>query len=368
MAAPSILQVVSGFKPSVDGVGDFARLLSESLWRDHGIHTHFLICKKPAQPLDFAEIAPSSASYSDERTPESYLEALRDLRKAGTFHAALLHYSPYGYTPKGTPGAFARSMVEFSKEMALHVFFHETWAEGPPWRRSFWTKREQMAAARLLMNNCRSSFTSTDLYRNRLLGVSSASADLTRVPIFSNMGEPAHVASIAERERRLVVFGQLATRLHVYRWREVLEDLCRKLKIVSIADVGSGTDADIPDKLAGIEVTRYGRLPEPEVSNLLNTSLAGAVEYSPEFWAKSGVIAAYAAHGIVPVYFSETGKFAPKLDTPFIDVRDLLAQSPGDEPIPDSILQDVAHRTHTLYRERYSIARAADLVAAKIIR
>ncbi len=37
MAPRSILQIVSGFKPSVDGMGDFARRLGAVLWSQHSI-------------------------------------------------------------------------------------------------------------------------------------------------------------------------------------------------------------------------------------------------------------------------------------------------------------------------------------------
>ena len=352
----------------MDGVGDFARILGEALWRQHGIRTHFLVYRKPNQPIDPQQIAPCSISYCEEPIAEACSEALNTVLKHNAFHSALLQFVPYGYSPQGTPSSFVQSMVELSRKLDLHVFFHETWAEGPPWKRAFWTKREQMAGVRLLMESCESSFTSTELYRKRLQSVAPASSESARVRIFSNMGEPVDVTPLSERERRLVIFGQLPTRLRIYRRRAVLDELCHKLKITSVADVGSGTDAAIPNEIAGIGVVRFGRLAEQEVSHLLSTSLAGGIEYSSDYWAKSGVIAAYAAHGILPIFFSEWGDLVSEREVPFIDVRDLLAQSQDGNPIPDSILSDIANRSHQLYREHQSVARAAEVIAAQVMR
>lgn len=368
MTSPSILQIVSGFKPNMDGVGDFARILGGVLWQDHGLRSHFLVYRKPKQLIDPQEIAPCSISYSPEPTPEACAEALEAALKGNTFQCALLHYVPYGYSSQGVPGSFAQMMARFSEKLDIHIFFHETWAEGPPWKRAFWTKRDQVKSLKLLMQTCKSSFTSTELYRNRLQSTSPASPKPTRVRIFSNMGEPVTVTPVIERERRLVIFGQLVTRLRIYRKQAVLDELCRKLQITSVADVGAGMDSAIPHAIAGMEVQRLGRLDEQEVSHLLSSSLAGAVEYSPEYWAKSGVIAAYAAHGIVPVFFSERGKLSIEREVPFIDVRDLLAQSKDGAPIPDSVLKGVADRSHQLYLERQSVARCAESVAMQVMR
>lgn len=352
----------------MDGTGDFARILGAALWERHGIRSHFLVYRQPKQALDVAEIAPCTISYCAESSPAACADALESVVREQSFQTALLHYGPYSYSFRGTPGEFARMMAEASRKLNLHVFVHETWAEGPPWKRAFWTRREQQQSLGLLVRSSRSSFTSTPQYIDRLKQVSPGSEAATRVRIFSNMGEIEDPPAVAERERRLVIFGQLVTRLRIYRRRERLEELCRGLRVTSIADVGSGTDASIPEEIAGVKVARLGRLEEAEVSKLLATSLAGAVEYPPEYWAKSGVIAAYAAHGIVPIFFSETGKFASEKEVPFMDVRDLLTKADAAGAIPDGVLQAVADRAHQLYVEHQSVARCADLVAAQVLR
>ncbi len=47
-----------------------------------------------------------------------------------------------------------------------------------------------------------------------------------------------------------------------------------------------------------------GELPIEQVSQILRQSIAGIFDYAAHLWSKSGIFAAYCAHGLVPVCMS----------------------------------------------------------------
>jgi hypothetical protein len=61
----------------------------------------------------------------------------------------------------------------------------------------------------------------------------------------------------------------------------------------------------VPHTLAGAPVISKGVLPQGAVSELLQCTRFGFVAYPLDFIGKSGVFAAYAAHGVVPIVLSD---------------------------------------------------------------
>ena len=74
--------------------------------------------------------------------------------------------------------------------------------------------------------------------------------------------------------------------------------------IQRILDIGPRS-FPIPDALAGAPVVPKGAVPPRAVSELLQHSRFGIVAYPYDVLGKSGVFAAYAAHGIVPIVFPD---------------------------------------------------------------
>ncbi len=63
-----------------------------------------------------------------------------------------------------------------------------------------------------------------------------------------------------------------------------------------------GRSAEIPaDVFGGASVARTGWLAAQEVSAILRTARWGLVAYNPAFLGKSGLLAAFMAHGVVPL-------------------------------------------------------------------
>jgi hypothetical protein len=118
-------------------------------------------------------------------------------------------------------------------------------------------------------------------------------------PVFSNVGEPADIPSWDDRHAGLVVFGSAATRtraLLALRGRDVA---LRRLGITHLVEAGEGR-AEIDDR--GSFATRHlGRLSTPELGKVLLSARFGLLHYPGRHLGKSGVFAAYAAHGCVAV-------------------------------------------------------------------
>ena len=370
MPAQSILQIVSGFKPSVDGMGDFARRLGDALHRHTGIRSHFLVYRTPKTAFDpdeiRAEIQPNTLSYPGEATPAAAAEAIAELRRTRDFGCALLHYGPYGYSSIGEPAAFVALIEELARSLPVLVFFHETFASGVPWKRAFWTSRQQRSSMIRLLELAQVSFTSNAKYMRRLEAVSHSVRPLVKIPIFSNIGEPANLQPLADRSRQLVIFGQLVTRIRLYReQRQALEAICRKLRIESIVDVGSGQSPHIPATLAEIPVQSRGWMDENTLSLLMADSVAGIIGYWPDVWEKSGVLAAYQAHALVPILVELEPRHIPAPSyLPYILPDEVLRLSDKENSVPDAVLQKIADASHAHYMQYQSVNRCAEVIAA----
>lgn len=366
MSDTTILQIVSGFKPSTDGLGDFARLLGGALARNHGIRTHFLVYRRPQQPIDPAEIAPNTISYSAEASLPEFRAELQAVLKRTSFSSALLHYGSYAYSSTGNPYSFCQAMEELAGQLDLHLFFHELYAEGPPWKRAFWTYREQIRSIALLQGVRKLGFTSNCRFATELEPFSGGGSKIIRIPIFSNVGEPAEIHSLAQRKRQLVIFGQFPTRRRLYKRKQILETICRSIGAGKIIDVGAGSGPEIPDHIHGRPVERAGWKSDSQLSELLSESSAGVIGYWPDVWAKSGVIAAYAAHAVLPILVPLEPRPVVDEPRPYIDVSELGPLRQSDGRIPDAVLQEIVDRTHGCYKAHQSVERCAETIASAI--
>jgi len=365
MEPKSILHIVSGFKPSVDGMGDFSRLLGAALWKQYSIQSHFLVYRRPGSPSNPEEILPNTLSFLPEPDPQALRSHIADLQSRHKFDCVLLHFGPYAYSSDGKPTAFTRVIEEFAPSNRLLVFFHEIYASGKPWRRAFWTRSEQRRCVDALLQVADVAITSNHLYWLRLQALNSASREIFEIPIFSNTGEPENLRPLHQRTRQLVVFGQLVTRLRLYRnYGSALEELCRKLRIEKIADVGSGQSPHIPETIAGIPVIRAGFMEERQLSDLLADSIAGIIAYHPDIWQKSGVIAAYQAHALVPIMAEQHKRSISELDfLPYISLEKIVQLASSKDTIPDARIQAIADAAHDAYTHNQSIDHCARVIA-----
>lgn len=277
-----LIQIVPRLPPPVEGVGSYAEALAEALRERFGIATRFVV------------------GFPAERTPESLFATL-EAAEAEENVPVLLHYASYGYQTRGCPAWLVRGLERWRQReprRRLVTMFHEVWATGPPWRSSFWLAPVQRRLAASLARLSGGAATSLALYGRMVRPWTSR--DVRVLPVFSTVGEPAAVPSIAGRSPRLVVFGGAGVRSRA--WGRELPDLaaaCAALEIKEILDVGPPTST--PARVGAVPVRRLGVLSATEVSALLLASRAGFLAYPPDFLPKSTIFAAYCAHGLLPV-------------------------------------------------------------------
>lgn len=264
----TVFQIVPRLPPPFEGVGTYASALAGALER-RGIATRFVT--------------------GEAQTPEALLEGLRGA------DTALLHYANYGFQSRGCPLWLVEGLDRWrTPGRRLVTFFHEVWATGPPWRSSFWLFPVQRRLATRVARLSAAVATSLERYGEMLHGEAEV------MPVFSTVGEPAVVPPLAERARRIVVFGGAGARRRT--WGRFLPDLAaavRSLEVEEIWDVGP--PVAVPATAGGAPVRALGVLAPSEVSHLLLGSAAGFLAYPPDFLPKSTIFAAYCAHGMAPV-------------------------------------------------------------------
>jgi hypothetical protein len=108
----------------------------------------------------------------------------------------------------------------------------------------------------------------------------------------------SHFHNIESKEKSLIVLGSKETRFKVYKkFQKELNIICQNFAINSIIDIGPKFDK-LPE--LHVPIIELGILEPNQISNLLSKNLFGIIAgHSSDFFAKSGIFAAYAAHGII---------------------------------------------------------------------
>jgi hypothetical protein len=292
-----IVQIVSSLAAGAGGVADCAWLLADTLG-SRGIESRFVVTDGGE------EIGNFSIEGLRERTGEAVAQTLVVIG-AGT---TLLHFVGYAYERRGLCGWLIDGLARWKAgddRRRLLVMFHELWAFGPPWRSSFWTHPLQRRIAFRLAVLADGWVTSTELYARRLHRLGAGGKPSLVLPVPSNVGEPENLARLTERPTIAVVFGQRPLRRQVYQsWRKFMP-LLIGAGIERIADIGDPLEEGAM-ALCSLPVQRHGFLPADAASEVLRTTRLGLLVYPIDFAAKSGVLAAYAAHGVLPVLSSPT--------------------------------------------------------------
>lgn len=218
--------------------------------------------------------------------------------------SVLLQMSGYGFGKRGAPLWLLRELDMRGQMMTrLGVFFHELYAFGPPLRKTFWLSPSQRYVVRRLAEMSGFWITNREghaVWLRRYAGNKPHAV----LPVFSNVGEPQSL--LATRKSRLVMFG--STGLRTVTYRTAGKDLFQwaKRQSVEINDIGSPvTDKKVMDSLTSNGVIQHGRLEANNISDLMRNSLFGIFAFPVDYIAKSGVFAAYCAHGLCSVILSK---------------------------------------------------------------
>jgi hypothetical protein len=179
------------------------------------------------------------------------------------------------------------------------IFFHELFAKEPPWRSAFWLGPMQRRIAADLVGLC-DFWLTNHTQAAQWLERHALAVPHGVLPVYSNVGEPDDISG--GRLRKIVVFGGPSSRVTAYRhlgesfWRWARE------AGFEVHDIGPpiADEAFVNARgAAGLKV--HGPLPAEEVSRHLREAAYGLVRYPTHVAAKSGVFAAYCAHGVCPV-------------------------------------------------------------------
>jgi len=216
----------------------------------------------------------------------------------------LLHYSGYGYAKRGAPLWLLNKLQTDRPHIKnLGIFFHELYAYGPPWRSSFWLSPAQRHISRRLAEMSDFWITNREasaLWLRRFAGDKPQAV----LPVFSNVGEMPFYSP--GRSPNIIVFGGAVLRQATYRATGESLFSWAHAQGITIHDIGPPIDDPATSaSLRRTGVVLHGRLEPAEVSKQLSDALFGILAYPADSVAKSGVFAAYCAHGVCPILLSK---------------------------------------------------------------
>jgi hypothetical protein len=265
---------------------------------------------------------------SSETGPEPHCltdAVVRALPGTGARTGVLVHFSGYGYAKRGLCFWLNRELREIRTRIGttipMGIVYHELFAFGAPWRSSFWTSVPQRSIARAIGRFADFAWTNTTRHGAWLKASLPRNLPLVVQPVFSNIGEPDRITDPHERNAALAVFGSEVTRGRALSHLGGRNRFLASLGVREIVEIGPGKGQAVT--LPGIATRFLGPLRASEVSEVLKSCRWGLLHYPPREAAKSGVLAAYAAHGCV-VVFASMGAPADGLEvgSNFIALRD----------------------------------------------
>lgn len=271
--------------------------------RAHGVESRFVVPDSNG--------GDSVAGFTVHRLAERKARALASALTIGGTRTVLVHFSGYGYDRRGLCWWLAEGLRLWRQEQdgrRLVTVFHELYANGPPWRTSFWTSWPQRTIARRLFGISDAAFTTSSISAAKL---TDWRPDLlVRVtPVFSNVGECDVPAPLNDRGPFAVVFGKGERRYRVYAALadapSAVGEGLRRIGVARVLDIGPPIAT--PDAVAGLPIERLGALGTSAVSARLAHVRVGFVDYPFHVLTKSGILAAYFAHGVLAVNTSRVG-------------------------------------------------------------
>lgn len=301
----SILQLIPGAPPQLNGVSDFAFAVARALRDNWAIESTFLVCSpswEGPDTVDGFRLVPLRS----RRGPD-LCEAIQRISEARmTPLPVLLQLSSYGYGANGSPFWLLKGLGQWKSAdpnaRRLLTYFHELYATSMPWKRGFWVSPFQRYCTRQIAALSDFSLTSMHRYAETLAAWNPAKAGAcAHLAIPSGVGELGCSVPFRDRRPQIVVFGSVGLRSRAYGGsRNVFSRICNILGIQEVVDIGEGEPGGL-GSLPMIQVRKLGVLDAGDVGRILAESQYGYIDYFPGYLAKSSVFAAYCANGVVPV-------------------------------------------------------------------
>ena len=283
------LVITPALPPTVNGVQDFANILASALSME--------------TTVEFCVVSLSSSS---EKTI---------LNVVNSFSMVHLHYVGYGYSVRGIPGNLIRALKKWkqNKRNILLVTFHELFAvSNIPWKSSFYLQKYQKILFLRLSKIADYSVTSGHVFEPHFIFF------LFKFPVFSNIPPPTFVIPFEMRNDYAVLWGNLAVKRKAYSLLEKYYDhIAQHWKWTKIIDIGV-VDPSTP--ALPFPVIHLGFLSAIEISCILSSCKYGILTaYSPDYFCRSGVFAAFASHGLAVLAGTSKDDYFACLDGLFAD-------------------------------------------------
>jgi hypothetical protein len=205
-----------------------------------------------------------------------------------------LHYVGYGYSARGIPGNLVRALEKWkqNKRNQLLVTFHELFAAANiPWKSSFYLQKYQKFLFLRLSKIADYAITSGHVFESHF------TSSVFKFPVFSNIPPPTFVIPFEMRNDYAVIWGNLEAKRKAYSFLGKYYDHIRlHWKWTKIIDIGV---LDPSPPTMPVPIIHLGFLSDIEISCILSSCKYGILTaYSPDYFSKSGIFAAYASHGL----------------------------------------------------------------------
>jgi len=309
-----LIHISPELPPTVGGVADYTALLSRRLVEvsDGAVEPVLVHAGKAA--AEAIEVDVPAVDLSGQCSATALADTVRRLaREADERAVVLLEYSGYGYSGRGTPVWLYRGLERGCRtdSVELVTIFHELAASGPPWSSAFWLAPLQRWIAKRLLRASSHALVNRPPSADQLRSWASDASKVVLQPVFSNVGEPETNPPLDDRDCAVIFCGGKEKEL-IYDRSDQLEQLLRREGIDRLVDIGPP-----PETLPSMDVTHevLGVQPAETISRWLLRTRMGFARRRLDLLTKSGVVAAYLAHGVAPVILPHgSPSHAPSLD------------------------------------------------------
>jgi hypothetical protein len=355
-----ILQIVPRVPGMFDGVGDHALQLAKGLFDEHGMRTTFLVVAPTAvETKDGFEIVSGFSS--------GFFESV-----ASSPDHVILHYSNYGYANRGMPFElrnFAQRLRRSVRGKWITVL-HELCASGPPWRSAFWTRPFQVKIARDLID-----MSDACVVSNRVIAGEIHRYDRTKsvlkIPIMSNLGEPfldrAQIGS-KDPHRWVICGGSALLQKSVRSFNRNVAHVPEHFSPRELFVLGGTENPAVREMLNELREVKWSYQPEIEAaaaSEVISLCSFGWLDYFHHPTApsdalfKSGVFAAFCAHGVIAVLPHQTAPLVWEQET--LPRLSFLDRVQGEFPSPNELVE-VGWRFYDWYHRHASLKQRVSLI------
>ena len=371
--------VSSALPPVVDGIGDHAALIAESL----ASMGHSVTCIVPSG-TNYADIPGVAIKPSwNPKVATSVIDAIVDAVKQG-IDVVYIHYNPFCYGKWGRNLALLslrKRIRAVSPSIKLAVMIHERHVPLWPWRFTIMSAWQRPMYASIL-KQADQVFVSTGPWMNDIEQMVRPGVDVTCVPIGSSAGQP-HISRTEARAQRNLpddvtvvgVFGMPHVSKGVDGLAAILSKAAAEVGPLTLLAVG-GIGKAIPDGIPGVTVVRTGILDARGVSDAFMCMDAFLCPFSDGISTRRSSMTVALAHGIPVVsnvgdstvaLFEEGGDYASAFT---------LATDTSESALTAALTKQLSNRhdwdrrSHaalSLYRDVFSYEVTGMLVGEKLL-